>query len=76
MYVKLLGPEEGQESEHKIDGATAVFLYDQIRGRNIAPLMIDGNWFYVRAPQVHLITTGPEMTGILTLTVTKADGPQ
>lgn len=77
MYVKLVGPGEGQESEHNIDGATAVFLWDQLwRKGSDRKLLIDQKWYGVERAQVQLITTGPEITGILTLAVVDADPPE
>ncbi len=76
MYVKILGPDAGAESEHKIDGASAVFLYDQLwRHGGDRKVMIDTEWYLVERAQVQFYTAGPEINSILTMNVSKTSAP-
>lgn len=87
MRVKLIGPDAGHESTHKVDAATAVALINQLRPGTTKTfvegvltheehtprfLTLDDESVQVQFAQVAFYTEGDRFDSVLTLTLETA----
>lgn len=74
MYVKLIGPGDGQESEHRVDAASAVLLVNQLReepgpGRLIT---VDDETYFWNDARAKFYTEGETLTAQVSVVLVKA----